>query len=164
MELLNYLLTSLVLFISPFIGLYISHETKEELFSGKKYFHLVSLICFIAASSISMFSFFGDKVYLSVFIVVLLAIGTGYLVYKNKDFDLFLSFLSGVVIFFGKGNPELFFMSSGLLVLMFISNASIIAAIEHTNKKKDLKKEIVRLFYGSGIFLTTASILFFLIH
>lgn len=164
MEAINYILTSIVISIFPFVGFFIAKETEEELATGKKYFKIISLISFIAAFTIPLFYHFSTTLYLPIFICSVLAVLFSYLVYKNKNFDYYLSSFAAIAFFLAKNNETVFYYVSGLLIVMFISIASLITS-EKILQLKGKKRSILKTIgMDSIIFIFLSLALFYFVR
>lgn len=151
MELLNYFLASILVFLGLFVGVIVAFIAKEELKPGKYYFIFLQRAFFSAAVG---FIFLFNNIPITISIIISLLIL--FLVYKTK-MNIFLSYLILAFLFNAafRNTLSAFVVVASLIFLYGIPTGSLLV-YENRNKIKLIKEILLKY----GIFVPISLVLF----
>ena len=154
MEILNYVLATLITFSGIFVGFILAIITKEELEPGKGYFVLLQNLTF---SLIIFFLLFFNN--LVIWLAILIALLTFIFLLKSKinsiAIYIFLAFIFNAAL---RNLLSMFVLEASLIFIYGIPTGSLLTYKLKNKKLKTIKNILIKY----GVFIPIAILLFFL--
>ncbi len=137
MEIVNYFLISLVVYLGLLFGMVVSYLAKEELKDGKRYFVLLHNLI-LAFILFFILEFFRLNAYLALFLPLILVIALFYFkeLYKKSHI---VYFLLGIVFYISSKNMNLLLIISSLILFY----GFLIGSLQINFKEKNYLKILV---------------------
>ena len=151
MQIINYLLASIVSYLGLLVGIILVRVAPEEQKPGKKYFILIKKIIFFLIVAFLLVYY---KINFIFSLLALLIIGI-IIIGKKLEKSEFAYFLLGIVFFISSKMADLFIIESVLVFLYGITAASLLLNLK--------KKNYVELFIKNLWFFTPIISLYFII-
>lgn len=148
MELINQIITIIIIFLGFPIGIILAKLSPEEMKKGKKYFKVIqtTLMVFIL---FFLFNYFNLSILISLPITLIVFF---LLFYWPKEKSFLFYLILPLIIYFSKINPNLFALQSSLIFIFGLVTGSLSSKVK--NKKFISKsKEIFVLIFRNSVFV-----------
>ena len=147
MELINYMLAALVVFLGPFLGAVLMFIAPEEYKPGKKYFlWLRDLMLFLPVLIMIFYS--------RLAIILLIAL----LIARRFKKDSFGYVILGIVFYLSSGWQDLFLIIGSMIFIYGLAVGTLFTG----DKVKDKNQVLKKIFLRYWLFLLVATLLYYI--
>lgn len=153
MEIINYFLTNIAIFLGLIIGIILAYIAPEELKAGKKYFILLQNILLALILFLLLF-FYKFNSRWSLVISLVLFLSLYFYLNKNQKIKYIDYAFLGIVFYLSSKNINLFLLESSLIFIYGLPTGSLLTNIK--------KRNILEIVLKNISFIIIPLILFFL--